>query len=66
MNRLEQAVYETLSSSEAPLRVEEIYAGVKQRVPDLCDDSVVPCPWCKQKHPFYFVCASRIIRQLNR
>jgi len=42
-----------LSSSEAPLRVEEIYAGVKQRVPDLCDDSVVPCPWCKQKHPLW-------------
>jgi len=53
MNRLEQAVYETLNSSNLPLHVRDIYAGVKQRAPDLCDDSIFPCPYCKQKHPLW-------------
>jgi len=66
MNRLEQAVYETLSSSDAPLRVTEIYAGVKKRVPDLCDDNVFPCPWCKQKHPLWQHRAAWALQSLKR
>lgn len=44
-------MYETLRSANKPLHLKEIYAGAKERVPDLCDDSVVPCPYCKQNHP---------------
>jgi hypothetical protein len=53
LNRLEQATYETLNSSDAPLHVRDICMGVKQRVPDLCDDSILPCTYCKQKHPLW-------------
>ena len=51
MGRLEQAVYDTLSSSGKALPLKEIYPGVKERLPDRCDDSISPCPYCKQKHP---------------
>jgi len=66
MNRLEQAVYDTLNSSDAPLRRGDIYAGVKQRVPDLCDDSVFPCPWCKQKHPLWQHKAAWALQKLKQ
>jgi hypothetical protein len=51
MGRLEQAVYDTLSSSGKALPLKQIYPGVKERLPDRCDDSISPCPYCKQKHP---------------
>jgi hypothetical protein len=51
LGRLEQAVYNTLNSSGKALPLKEIFAGVKQRLPDRCDDSLIPCPYCKQKHP---------------
>ena len=51
MGRLEQAVYDVLSSAGKALSLKEIFAGVKERVPDLCDDSIIPCPYCKQNHP---------------
>ena len=50
MSRLTRAVYETLDSSDKPLHLKAIYEGVKQRVPDLCDDSLIPCPYCRLKH----------------
>lgn len=49
MSRLELAVYETLSTPDTPLHVMEICSGVKRKVPDLCDDSIFPCPYCKLK-----------------
>jgi hypothetical protein len=35
------------------MQVKDIYSGVKARVPHLCDDTVSPCPYCKQKHPLW-------------
>jgi len=51
MGRLEQAVYDTLSSAKRPLHLKGIFAGVRERAQDLCDDSIFPCPYCNQKHP---------------
>lgn len=51
MGRLEQAVYATLNASGKALPLKDIFAGVKSRLPDRCDDSLFPCPYCKQKHP---------------
>jgi hypothetical protein len=35
------------------MQVKDIYAAVKAMAPHLCDDTVFPCPYCKQKHPLW-------------
>lgn len=49
---LEQAIYDVLKSSPTPVHLQQIYSGVKQRLPDLCDDSI-RCPFkgCNGRHP---------------
>ncbi|MEM2435581.1 MAG: winged helix-turn-helix domain-containing protein [Nitrososphaerota archaeon] len=49
--RIMQAVYEALSSSGEALHTSKIFDMVKGMAPDLCDDSVVPCPYDGQNHP---------------
>lgn len=53
MTELEKAVYEVLESSLTSMHVTEIFAAVKAKVPHLCDDTITPCPYCKQKHPLW-------------
>lgn len=53
MTELQKAVYEVLQSSPTPMHVRDIYTAVKSKVPQLCDDTVFPCPYCKQKHPLW-------------
>lgn len=53
MTELQKAVYEVLQSSPVPMQVKDIYATVKIKAPHLCDDSILPCPYCKQKHPLW-------------
>ncbi len=53
MTELEKVVYEVLQQSPAPMQVKDIYAAVKGKAPHLCDDSIFPCPYCKQKHPLW-------------
>ena len=35
------------------MQVKDLYAAVKRTAPNLCDDSISPCPYCKQKHPLW-------------
>lgn len=53
MTELQKAVYAVLQESAVPMQVRGIYAAVKKVAPHLCDDSVFPCPYCKQKHPLW-------------
>jgi len=53
MTELQKAVYVVLQQSSVPMQVRAIYAAVKVAVPHLCDDSIFPCPYCKQKHPLW-------------
>lgn len=53
MTELQKVVYEVLQKSAVPMQVKDIYASVKALVPHLCDDTVYPCPYCKQKHPLW-------------
>lgn len=53
MTELQKVVYEVLQKSAVPMQVRDIYAGVKKTAPYLCDDSLFPCPYCKQKHPLW-------------
>ena len=53
MTELEKVVHEVLQSSPIAMQVREIYAEVKAKAPRLCDDSIFPCPYCKQKHPLW-------------
>jgi hypothetical protein len=41
-NRFREAVLEVLKQNPGPMTVQDIFVGVKTRVPDLCDDSI-PC-----------------------
>lgn len=50
MAKLEDIVYKILIGSQAPLQLREIYALVKSKAPELCDDTIL-CSWCKYKHP---------------
>ena len=43
MGRLDRAVYETILAAGKPLGLKQLFEGVKQRIPDLCDDSIFPC-----------------------
>lgn len=52
-DKLKLTVYEALSSSGKPMHLKEIFAEVKRRAPELCDDTIIPCPYCKQKHPLW-------------
>jgi hypothetical protein len=40
-----------LSASSGSLSLRDIFNKVKESVPELCDDNIFPCPYCKQKHP---------------
>lgn len=42
-----------LQQSPVSMQVKDIYAAVKAMAPHLCDDTVFPCPYCKQKHPLW-------------
>ena len=53
MTELEKVVHEVLESSPVAMQVKDIYAAVKAKAPQLCDDSIFPCPYCKQKHPLW-------------
>ena len=53
MTKLQRAVYEVLQKSAVPIKLKDLYAGVKAAAPDLCDDSVFPCPYCNQKHSLW-------------
>ena len=53
MTELQKVVYEVLQSSPVPMQVKDLYAAVKIKAPHLCDDSIFPCPYCKQKHPLW-------------
>ena len=53
MTELQRVVYEVLQKSTAPMQVRDLYAAVKKAAPHLCDDSIFPCPYCKQKHPLW-------------
>jgi hypothetical protein len=53
MTELETAVYDVLKASAGPMQLKDIYAKVKNTVPHLCDDSKIPCPYCKQNHPLW-------------
>lgn len=53
MTELQKTVYRVLQESPVPMQVKDIYAAVKATVPQLCDDSIFPCPYCKRKHPLW-------------
>lgn len=53
MTELEKTVYEVLQQSAVPTHVKDIYAAIKAKAPHLCDDTIFPCPYCKQKHPLW-------------
>jgi len=53
MTELQKIIYEVLQKSTAPMPLQEVYSSVKRAAPHLCDDSVYPCPYCKQKHPLW-------------
>lgn len=53
MTELQRVVYEVLRRSAVPMHVKDIYADVKIAAPHLCDDTIFPCPYCKQKHPLW-------------
>jgi len=53
VTELQKVVYEVLQQSPVPMQVRDIYTTVKTKAPHLCDDSVFPCPYCKQKHPLW-------------
>lgn len=53
MTELQKVVHSVLQQSTAPLQVRDIYDAVKSAAPHLCDDSIFPCPYCKQKHPLW-------------
>lgn len=53
MTELQKVVYEVLQKSAVSMQLKDIYASVKQAAPHLCDDTVYPCPYCKQKHPLW-------------
>jgi hypothetical protein len=53
MTELQRTVYEVLEKSATPMPLQEIYSSVQQLAPHLCDDSIYPCPYCKQKHPLW-------------
>lgn len=53
MTELEKAVYEVLEASPTSMHVRDIFATLKAKVPHLCDDTITPCPYCKQKHPLW-------------
>ena len=53
MTELQKIVYEVLQKSATPMPLQEIYSSVKKVAPHLCDDSIYPCPYCKQKHPLW-------------
>jgi hypothetical protein len=35
------------------MQLQDIYSSVKKAAPHLCDDTIYPCPYCKQKHPLW-------------
>lgn len=53
MTELQKVVYEVLQKSATPMQLQDIYSSVKQAAPHLCDDTIYPCPYCKQKHPLW-------------
>jgi hypothetical protein len=53
MTELQKIVYEVLQKSAAPMPLQDIYSNVKKAAAHLCDDSIYPCPYCKQKHPLW-------------
>jgi len=53
MTELQKVVYKVLQKSAAPMQLQDIYKNVKNDAPHLCDDSIFPCPYCKQKHPLW-------------
>ncbi|GEM_PF-3304508 len=53
MTELQKVVYKVLQQSPVPMHVKDIYAAVKTKAPHLCDDTIFPCPYCKQKHPLW-------------
>jgi len=53
MTELQKVVYEVLQKSAVPMQLQDIYASVKKAAPHLCDDTIYPCPYCKQKHPLW-------------
>ena len=53
MTELQRVVYQVLQQSAVPMQVKDIYVTVKAKAPHLCDDTIFPCPYCKQKHPLW-------------
>jgi hypothetical protein len=53
VTELETVVHEVLQSSPIAMQLRDIYAAVKAKAPQLCDDSIFSCPYCKQKHPLW-------------
>jgi hypothetical protein len=53
MTELQKVVYEVLQKSPTPVQLQDIYSSVKRAAPHLCDNTVYPCPYCKQKHPLW-------------
>jgi putative lipoic acid-binding regulatory protein len=53
MTELQKVVYEVLQKSPTAVQLQDVYSRVKRAAPRLCDDTVYPCPYCKQKHPLW-------------
>jgi len=53
MTELQRVVYEVLQKSATPMQLQDIYSSVKRAASHLCDDTIYPCPYCKQKHPLW-------------
>lgn len=61
-----EAVLKTLTDANKPLKLEQIRSQVKEKVPELCDDSLTPCPWCRQKHPKWHHEVAWALQELKR
>jgi len=53
MTKLQKVVYEILQSSSVAMQRKELFAAVKATAPELCDDTIIACRYCKQKHPLW-------------
>jgi len=50
---IQKVVYEVLQQSAFAMQLKDLYGAVKAKAPHLCDDSILPCPYCKQQHPLW-------------
>ena len=53
MTELQKEVFNVLQQSSTPMQVKTIYTALKASAPHICDDTIIPCPYCKQNHPLW-------------